>query len=497
MEKIQIESVYFEKLKGLHDLKIKFENPLTAIMGVNGAGKTTVIHALACIYQPDEELQGQTDKGEDHHFPEFFVPNTDALWQGSKFYVVNKMQTKTGEWKTMNPRVYSKDFDRWAPQYSSRPKRNVYYIGIDTCLPEIEKKSATSRVIYTSSKRSDKISKKVLETAAYVLNKDYEVLVDNLYHKHRFLGVHTKSGLKYSSLSMGTGEQRTIKILEKVLNAQQYSLVLIDEIDLLLHVSALRRLIEKLYEIAVKKHLQIVFTTHSLEILDMQDKVGLQYLNVICKNDGESEIFVLDRPNDDIIRDLTGSSNRPLKIYVEDEFSQAIVTFILKKYNMKRKASVLRFGAAHNAFVLAAGYILTGESCDNVLLLLDGDEYAKQEEKQEQMKKVLSGTEYYADEKRAKALSLISQYSLPNGKAPEEFLHSLLLSVPEDSEIGMIAREIHSVADKHQFINHICEQLQEKVETVVPQIISAIENKDEWQEYVLNIEEWIKGRQNI
>ncbi len=497
MEKIQIQSVYFEKLKGLHDVRIKFEKPLTAIMGVNGAGKTTIIHALACIYQPDKDSQGQSNQGEDHHFPEFFVPNTDALWEGSKFHVLNKTETKTGEWKTLNSRVYSKTFDRWAPPYSSRPKRNVYYIGIDTCLPEIEKKTATSRVIYTSNQRSDRISKKVLDAAAYVLNKDYAVLVDNLYQKHHFLGVHTKSGLKYSSLSMGTGEQRTIKILEKVINAQPYSLVLIDEIDLLLHVSALRRLIEKLHEIAINKHLQIVFTTHSLEVLHLNEKVGLQYLNLINKPDGTSEFFVMDKPNDDIIRDLTGSSTHPIKIYVEDDFSQAIVTYILKKYNIKRKASVLRFGAAHNAFYLAAAHALSSVNCDNVLILLDGDEYGTQEEKLEQMKKILSGTEGDIDQKRNHALSLISQYSLPERKSPEEFLHNLLISVSDNSEICMIAREIHSVADKHQLVNNICDQLQEKVETVVPQIISAIENTDGWREYILSIEEWISARQNI
>lgn len=53
MEKRILKSVYFKKLKGLHDIKIEFSETLTAIMGVNGIGKTTVIHALACIYQPD------------------------------------------------------------------------------------------------------------------------------------------------------------------------------------------------------------------------------------------------------------------------------------------------------------------------------------------------------------------------------------------------------------------------------------------------------------
>lgn len=83
MEKIILDSVHFNKLKGLNNVNIKFSDTLTAIMGVNGSGKTTVIHALACLYQPD-------GNGENHKFPEFFVPNTDALWKGSKLNVVNK-----------------------------------------------------------------------------------------------------------------------------------------------------------------------------------------------------------------------------------------------------------------------------------------------------------------------------------------------------------------------------------------------------------------------
>lgn len=497
MEKIQLESVYFEKLKGLHDVRIKFEKPLTAIMGINGAGKTTVIHALACIYRPDDNKTDQGNSGEDHHFPEFFVPNTDALWKGSKFHVVNKIATKDNSWKIQDSRVYSKDFDRWAPRYSSRPKRNVYYIGIDTCLPEIEKKTTTSRIIYTSNKRSDKVSKKVLETAAYVLNKDYEVLVDNLYHNRHFLGVHTRSGLKYSSLSMGTGEQRTIKILEKVINAKAYSLVLIDEIDLLLHVSALRRLIDKLYEIATSKHLQIVFTTHSLDVLQMEQKVSLQYLYPVTKPEGSSTIFVFDRPNDDIIRSLTGVSDLPLKIYVEDTFSQTIIKSILKKHNMARKTAVLRFGAAHNAFGLASGFILSGVAHDNILVVLDGDEYGKLTDKQAQIQKVLSGTEVDAEQKRTQALSLITQYVLPEGKTPEEFIHSLLVASHCENEIVSIARGIRAVTDPHQYISTICEQTQEKVDVIMPQIIAMIETTEEWKAYIAPVEKWILDREGV
>ena len=131
MEKIILKSVFFNRLKGLKDVNISFSETLTAIMGVNGSGKTTVIHALACLYQPD-------GNGENHKFPEFFVPNTDSLWKGSELNVVNENRDSAGKRNVLSSRRYSKDFDRWSPRYENRPKRNVYYIGIDTCLPDIE-----------------------------------------------------------------------------------------------------------------------------------------------------------------------------------------------------------------------------------------------------------------------------------------------------------------------------------------------------------------------
>ena len=307
----------------------------------------------------------------------------------------------------------------------------------------------------------------------------------------------TRSGLKYSSLSMGTGEQRTIKILEKVINAKAYSLVLIDEIDLLLHVSALRRLIDKLYEIATSKHLQIVFTTHSLDVLQMEQKVSLQYLYPVTKPEGSSTIFVFDRPNDDIIRSLTGVSDLPLKIYVEDTFSQTIIKSILKKHNMARKTAVLRFGAAHNAFGLASGFILSGVAHDNILVVLDGDEYGKLTDKQAQIQKVLSGTEVDAEQKRTQALSLITQYVLPEGKTPEEFIHSLLVASHCENEIVSIARGIRAVTDPHQYISTICEQTQEKVDVIMPQIIAMIETTEEWKAYIAPVEKWILDREGV
>ena len=251
MNKITLKEIRFKKLKGLSNVTIKFSKPLTAIMGVNGSGKTTVIHALACLYNPD-------GNGENHIFPEFFTPNTDASWSGSELEAVNEIIGTDGVPTLLPPKKYYKAFDRWAPRYQTRPKRNVYYIGIETCLPDIEKKNQTTKISYVSQCQTSNVARKTIQGAAGILNKNYTALMDNCYKGTHFPGVELSDGLKYSSLSMGSGEQRTIKILEKVTRAEKYSLILVDELDLLLHVSAFRKLVKELNRIAVEKKLQIV-----------------------------------------------------------------------------------------------------------------------------------------------------------------------------------------------------------------------------------------------
>lgn len=145
MIKQVLKSADFQKLKGLKNAHIDFSESLKAIMGVNGSGKTTVIHALACAFSPEEKS-------------------------------------------------------------------------------DVE----------------------IIKEAAQILNKNYEYLIDNKYKEKTLIGVQLESGLKYSSLSMGAGEQRVIKILKILRKATAYSLVLIDEIDLLLHVSSLKKLIKKI-----------------------------------------------------------------------------------------------------------------------------------------------------------------------------------------------------------------------------------------------------------
>ena len=227
-----IESIHFDKLKNLKDLTLNFSDTrLTAIMGVNGAGKSTILHALACCYKP---LDGETR--EDYKFSYFFTPNPYALWNDSKFEVTHSYKLK-GEPKRSTI-SFAKD-ERWTPHYNRRPERHIEYFGIETCVPAIEQEHTNSFISFATDEEL-KDSSKIISSTGYVLNIAY----DNLkYLKSKkgktYLGVSSEQNGTYVSLSMGAGEQRVFKILSALYSVPKYSLVLIDEVDLLLHTNAL------------------------------------------------------------------------------------------------------------------------------------------------------------------------------------------------------------------------------------------------------------------
>lgn len=508
----KLKSAHFINLKGLKNVTLNFEKPLTAIMGVNGSGKTTVIHALACAYQsPKVEEIKKRKKGkkeeakkhiENYRFPDFFIPNTDSLWQGSEFDIVHEKIEKTQpsniETSSISTTKYRKSVDRWNPRYCDRPLRNVYYIGIDSCLPEVEKSKTSNRITYSSSRKEDDRSKKVIELASRVLNKDYDFLLENIYRKKNFYGVELKSGLKYSSLSMGTGEQRTIKILEKVIAAEKHSLILIDEIDLLLHPSSLRKLISKLHVIADNKDLQIVFTTHSLEMTTLEKFVGIQYIHNIRKPKDQGfteQTVVYETLNSGLIYNLSGSYKKPLEIYVEDKLSEATVRKILRKLNLTPKAEIIPFGSIENAFTIAAANVISEKDCKNTLVLLDGDRYLKEDEKLKNIKSKLSGTEADIEKKREKALSIIMDFRLPQGKSPEKFFHELLIKYGEpDNELVIAASEIKGISNTHEWLYGIREKLDDDESNIVRDIIDMAWYSEEFQNYIKPVYEWLKAR---
>lgn len=476
--KQKLVNMHIDNLKGIKNLDIKFDKNLTAIMGVNGVGKSTIIHALACICRP-------YNSEEDYKFSFFFTPNPDSSWKNSKFSIMYWDENSQKEYI----REYRKNTDRWAPRYTDRPQRDTYFIGIETCVPEIEKERQTSYIDYKTSLASEKNSDKIIKSAAFILNKDYDQLNYHKTKKKELLGVHTKCNVKYSSLSMGAGEQRVLRILKTIYMANAYSLILIDEIDLLLHVVALKRLIHVLSEIAIQRHLQVIFTTHSMEMNKLQDIVDIRYLKSL-----KEKTVVYDVITPDIVYELSDNVEQLVKIYVEDILAETIVNVVASDLAMARNVKVIKLGAASNAFVLAASLILQEGDVTNNFILIDGDVYRSKNDKKNAIKKVLSGTEKNHDKKVDEATELIHQLILPEKTEPEKFIYDMLVDMKNDNELVGIAKDLNAVSNSHQWLDNLVARMGKSEELILYRIVDLVSEHEKWEIYVSELREYLIDR---
>lgn len=488
--KTKLKTIYIKELKGIRDCTITIDKPLIAIMGVNGSGKSTILHALACSFKPVPGAYGAGDPQNKEHkrkkFFEFFPPTTHKTWTNSSFQLTIEKETSGGiETSSIS---YSKT-DRWTPKYDRQPSGNVLYFGVNTCCPDIEK-FKQQRAKFNTTECTDKVSQWVAEQASYILNKDYSCILNNDFNKTNYIGVKTGESISYSSLSMGAGEQRVIKLLEDVKRATPYSIILIDEIDLLLHSEALKRLIRVLHDSAQKRNLQFIFTTHSLIMDDLKNLVSIKFLQ---QEHEKTEVY--NGISSLSWKTLSGDIKRPMTIYVEDSMAQAIVMSIAKEFNVSGKVDVRLFGAIENAFTVAASLVLSKSHTENTLIVLDGDRYKEKDQREKLIKARLTGTESDIEQKRAQALDCISQFDLPIGISPERYLWQLLNDSDRESEIVKCAKRIRAVDDSHDWIESIIKETNCLDADIIIDCKAA--NKDKWDEYTKNVREWISQRVDL
>jgi len=469
-------SIKITKLKHLKEVTIPLdEKPITAVMGPNCSGKTTVIHALACCYQPENSI------GEYHRFSDYFIPSTYERWNGSDF----KMEYSFSDRGTNNEHVVQnyKKADRWVPRYDRRPERPSFYIGIDSCVPLVEKETQSSMIYFVESIKSGPNFKKVIDCMSEIFNRNYS----ELYELNRFGRIHTGvscNGLKYSELTMGAGEQRIFKLLDKIISGPKYALYLVDEIDLLMHQFALSKLIDQLNIILQEKKQQLVFTSHNQYLARRTNDIKIIHLlntsdkTMILKDTNIEAIYRLSGYNKDL---------RKYELYVEDYISARIVESLLIENGIKKHCDIIKFGPAINAFTIAAGTIIKDRNIKNKYFILDGDVLSSSQEIQDCIEKVLTGNVEPYNTYRNEVKENIVSYSTIEGKSPEAFLSDAIKSLNDDilDESGKMIKRVVFLRDKHKYITDLVDCLGVSYEQSVQYFIqNAKLNADKWNSFV-------------
>lgn len=188
-------------------------------------------------------------------------------------------------------------------------------------------------------------------------------------HKTRFVPIIEDQSTRYSGFHQGTGQITMAEFLAT--DFQQYSLVLIDEIETSLHPRAQRRLIRDLARVAREREVQFIITTHSPYILEELPPECRIYL----MNEAGSRTVVTGVSPEFAMTKMDEESHPECDIYVEDSRAATLVaeSLIAFEKELLSRVKIIPFGSAQVGMALGL-MVANNRFPRKSLVYLDGDQ---------------------------------------------------------------------------------------------------------------------------
>ncbi|QRR02622.1 ATP-dependent nuclease [Dyadobacter sandarakinus] len=371
------------------DTRINFTFPLTVFIGQNGCGKSTCLHALygaPVNHTPyefwfDTEVDPVTYYNEQRKRHSFWYSYKDV---DKKIKEVIKARIRRGEdpnyWETSRPLTWAGM--KKVPKRNDRDKpiaKHVVYIDFRAELSAFDKffyfgnvkgiksknkqefirkkssylKKVLSGQIETYFSKSGAVNKSKRELAhselewiSFISGKEYSsgVFLEHSFFRNVGYSVIFKTAhAEYSEAFAGSGEVAIVRLVLRILDAKDYSLILLDEPEVSLHPGAQSRLkLFLLNQIKLRKH-QIVLTSHSPSIIKGLPKEAIK---VFFQNPGNGRFLVKeDLTPEEAFYHIEFPIEARKTITVEDILAKEIVSAVLE--NMGEEVSNL-FNVTYN-----------------------------------------------------------------------------------------------------------------------------------------------------
>lgn len=359
-----LESVSIDGLRGWKGQAVRFDFPVTAVVGENGSGKSTVLKASACIYE--NKLPGGL------LYPSDFFKNTywDTIQGVTMGYSVRQGADSTS---------YSikKPTKRWSfPE--PRPKRPILFQDISRTLP-LDASAGYAKIakLTLGEVAADEITPEFRKHLSHILGRQYTKarFAKPDVDQGRPVGVLAREFGEISQFHQGAGEDATLDLISKLQTLPETSLLIIDEVEASLHPRAQRRLVNFLIKLSRLRRVQVILSTHSpyvLEELPQEARVlllpGPNGTNVVY---GASPDFALSR--------LDEVNHPELHLYVEDREAQVLVREVLASapegIEILPRIQLVTVGPS-NVVKLLGELSAQGRLPNQGLGILDGDEVA-------------------------------------------------------------------------------------------------------------------------
>lgn len=382
-----IRQIRFPHYKNLEPgLSIKFDFPVTAIIGANGTNKTSILRALqACPdqysisdYWFDTDLDFiDSSNGRQRYIHSYRVPS-GRLAEVIKTRI---QKAKKGEdyFETARPRVADgmakmpmsapedseyRNETRWKPI-----DKNVVYLDFRSLLSaydilmafdwrgrkdnsraakkaQVRKKSKyiaealgqlyDSRTLWRKERimaPAEKLLPDEIKCVETIIGRKYEEI---RLVKHDFFDcagwtvILKSSDLQYSEAYAGSGEFAAVMLVRAVMRAPERSLILLDEPETSLHPGAQLELVRFLCGQSLKMKHQIIFATHSQSMVEFLPDNGRKLLGFDPGKNNSHVIKVSDSTRLDAAFERLGASYDAKSIIVEDVLAAEIIKKALR-----------------------------------------------------------------------------------------------------------------------------------------------------------------------
>jgi hypothetical protein len=171
---------------------------------------------------------------------------------------------------------------------------------------------------------------------------------------------------------MGAGENALFEIFSTIYAAGDGSLLVMDEVELGLHAEAQKKFMEKLKEVCLEMHTQVICTTHSKEIFDCLPNDARFYVESV----GGKTRVTQGVSSDFAFAKMSAITGNELDIYVEDDVARSILLAALPSH-LRTRISIKVIGSATAiARQLAALYVRKDKK--PTLAVFDADQRGKE-----------------------------------------------------------------------------------------------------------------------
>lgn len=342
------------KIRGFVGEDISFDFPVTALIGPNGSGKSSVLGVAGCAYKPIR--------------PGMFFPKISV---GDRLMAGWRVEYELVD-KTVNPRQLVKRTSNFRQAKWVRgdvADRDVLFFGIERTVPAGEKTRYKQllRSSYIHRPPLSPLDPTVATQVEHILGKsvaDYRVT--KYGSDDTFLVGRTGSN-QFSEFHFGAGESSIIRMITKIETAPPNSLILIEEIENGLHPVATRRMVEYLIDVAERKSIQTIFTTHSDYALAPLPSEAI-WASISGK-------LKQGRLSVEALRAVSGRVDKKLAVFVEDEFAKCWVDAILRE-KLDADYDQVEVHAVHgdgNAVLTHRGHMSNPAVTFKSLCVIDGD----------------------------------------------------------------------------------------------------------------------------